>query len=110
MVPRPLSGGAGGRPPPRRGAALPMLHVEHPNLSGPGRLLKAVMDRLSALTLLVLLAPVLSAVALAIRLTSPGPVLFRPVRVGKEGREFVMYKFRTMIADAPARLAEVPHL
>src|SRR5207248_1186828 len=81
---------------------LPMLHVEHPNLSGPSRLLKAVVDRLSAFTLLVLLMPVLAGIAFAVRLTSPGPVLFRQVRVGKDGREFVMYKFRTMYADAAA--------
>jgi exopolysaccharide biosynthesis polyprenyl glycosylphosphotransferase len=101
---------AGGRTTIRPVDGLPMLHVEHPNLSGPGRLVKAVMDRLSALTLLVLLTPVLVGIALAVRLTSPGPVLFRQVRVGKDGREFVMYKFRTMYADAPARLAEVRHL
>src|SRR3989440_2323416 len=101
---------AGGRTTIRPVDGLPMLHVEHPNLSAPGPLLKAVMDRLSALTLLVLLTPVLAGIALAVRLTSPGPVLFRQVRVGKDGREFVMYKFRTMYADAPARLAEVPHL
>jgi exopolysaccharide biosynthesis polyprenyl glycosylphosphotransferase len=101
---------AGGRTTIRPVDGLPMLHVEHPNLSGPGRLVKAVMDRLSALTLLVLLTPVLAGIALAVRLTSPGPVLFRQVRVGKDGREFVMYKFRSMYADAPARLAEVRKL
>jgi lipopolysaccharide/colanic/teichoic acid biosynthesis glycosyltransferase len=58
----------------------------------------------------MLFSPVLAGTALAIKLTSPGPVLFRQVRVGKDGRDFVMYKFRTMYADAAARLAEVRHL
>ncbi len=101
---------AGGRTTLRPVDGLPMLHVEHPNLSGPGRILKAALDRLAALLLLVLLAPVLAVLAVAVRCGSPGPVLFRQVRVGKDGREFVMYKFRTMHADAPARLAELRHL
>jgi lipopolysaccharide/colanic/teichoic acid biosynthesis glycosyltransferase len=72
--------------------------------------MKAAMDRLGALTMLMLLAPLLAALSVAVAWTSPGPVLFRQVRVGKDGREFVMYKFRTMFVDAPARLAEVRHL
>jgi exopolysaccharide biosynthesis polyprenyl glycosylphosphotransferase len=101
---------AGGRTTVRPVDGLPMLHVEHPNLSGPSRFLKAAMDRLGALALLVALSPVLVALAVAVAWTSPGPVLFRQVRVGKDGREFVMYKFRTMYLDAPARLAEIRHL
>ncbi|OLB77961.1 MAG: UDP-phosphate galactose phosphotransferase, partial [Actinobacteria bacterium 13_2_20CM_2_71_6] len=101
---------AGGRTTIRPVDGLPMLHVEHPNLSGPGRIVKAAMDRLGALALLVMLAPVLAVLAVAVTWGSPGPVLFRQVRVGKDGREFVMYKFRTMYADAPARLAEIRHL
>jgi exopolysaccharide biosynthesis polyprenyl glycosylphosphotransferase len=89
---------------------LPMLHVEHPRLAGGARAVKAVVDRLGAAALLVLLAPVLAAVALCIRAGSPGPVLFRQVRVGKDGREFVMHKFRTMYLDAEARLAAIRHL
>jgi lipopolysaccharide/colanic/teichoic acid biosynthesis glycosyltransferase len=48
--------------------------------------------------------------ALAVRASSPGSVLFRQRRVGREGREFTMLKFRTMVADAEERLAEVEHL
>jgi lipopolysaccharide/colanic/teichoic acid biosynthesis glycosyltransferase len=58
--------------------------------------LKSVLDRVSAGVLLFLLAPVLLAIAVAIKLSSPGPVLFRQVRVGKFGKPFVLYKFRTM--------------
>jgi exopolysaccharide biosynthesis polyprenyl glycosylphosphotransferase len=101
---------AGGRTTIRPVDGLPMLHVEHPNLSGGSRLLKAVVDRLGAAVLLLFGAPLLVAVACAVGRGTPGPVLFRQVRVGKNGREFIMYKFRTMYLDAEARLAEVRHL
>jgi lipopolysaccharide/colanic/teichoic acid biosynthesis glycosyltransferase len=54
--------------------------------------------------LLVALAPVLLACALAVRLDSPGPVLFRQRRVGRDGRAFTIHKFRSMVADAERRL------
>jgi exopolysaccharide biosynthesis polyprenyl glycosylphosphotransferase len=89
---------------------LPMLHVEHPTLVGARRMVKTVFDRVGTLLLLAGLAPVLAILALAVRMDSSGPVLFRQVRVGKDGREFVMFKFRTMHTDAEARLAELRHL
>ena len=64
---------------------------------------KRVFDVLFSATVLLLLAPLLLAVALWIRLDSPGPALFRQVRVGRGGREFRILKFRTMHVDAPAR-------
>lgn len=85
-------------------AELPLLHVEEPELSGGRRLLKGIFDRTIALVVLVLVLPVLAAVAVAVRLSSPGTVLFRQVRVGKDGRPFMMYKFRSMYADAETRL------
>ena len=60
------------------------------------RAVKAGLDRLLAASGLLLLAPVLVMVALAIRLTSPGPALFVQTRVGRDGRPFRMIKFRTM--------------
>jgi exopolysaccharide biosynthesis polyprenyl glycosylphosphotransferase len=101
---------AGGRTTIRPFDGLPMLHVEHPRLHGGVRLLKELFDRIGALLLLALLAPLLIAVALCVRLTSRGPVLFRQVRVGRDGREFRIYKFRSMYVDAEARLAELRHL
>jgi exopolysaccharide biosynthesis polyprenyl glycosylphosphotransferase len=93
---------AGARTTIRPVDGLPMMHVEHPRL--------AAFDRLGAALLLLAGLPVLSALALAVRLGSPGPVLFPQVRVGKDGREFVMYKFRTMYPDAVARLIDIRHL
>lgn len=62
--------------------------------------MKRIMDIAGALLLLVLLSPLLLAVALAVKLTSPGPVLFRQQRCTLHGRIFTMLKFRTMVADA----------
>ncbi|MGH8882777.1 MAG: sugar transferase, partial [Stackebrandtia sp.] len=75
---------------------LPLLHVEEPTLAGVSWLVKNVLDRLVALGLLVLLSPVLIAIAIAIKVTSPGPVFFRQPRVGMEGKTFRCWKFRTM--------------
>ncbi len=61
---------------------------------------KRIIDLVGASILLVILAPLLAAVALAVRLTSPGPVIFRQERLGLHRRPFVVYKFRSMAADA----------
>jgi lipopolysaccharide/colanic/teichoic acid biosynthesis glycosyltransferase len=58
--------------------------------------LRRVIDVVVSAVALVVLAPLLAVVALAVRLTSPGPVLFRQTRVGQAGRPFVLLKFRTM--------------
>ena len=88
---------------------LPMLHVEHPRLSGPRWVVKALFDRLGAAFALLLLAPVLAGCALAIKLdrNAPGPVLFKQIRVGRHGRPFAIWKFRTMRCDAEDLLAEL---
>ncbi|MGQ9455882.1 MAG: sugar transferase [Armatimonadota bacterium] len=58
--------------------------------------MKRVLDVIAALIGLILAAPLAAIIAVLIKLTSPGPVLFKQVRVGKDGREFVLYKFRSM--------------
>jgi exopolysaccharide biosynthesis polyprenyl glycosylphosphotransferase len=68
-------------------------------------LLKRLFDILASAVLLVLLLPVFVGVALAIRLESPGAILFRQTRVGRWGKLFTMWKFRSMYADAEARKA-----
>jgi exopolysaccharide biosynthesis polyprenyl glycosylphosphotransferase len=81
---------------------LPLLHVDEPQLAGGRRMAKALLDRLVALVSLIVLSPLLLTIALAIRLTSPGPAIFRQTRAGWHGREFTMWKFRTMVRDAEA--------
>jgi lipopolysaccharide/colanic/teichoic acid biosynthesis glycosyltransferase len=72
--------------------------------AGPGARVKRAVDLVGAVVGLVVLAPVLLAIALLIRLESPGRVLFRQVRRGHRGRPFRILKFRTMVADAERRL------
>ena len=83
---------------------LPMMHVEHPRLDGARRLVKAMFDVFVAALLLVVLAPVILAVAAVIRLDTGGPVFFRQMRVGRGGELFRIYKFRTMHVDAERRV------
>jgi lipopolysaccharide/colanic/teichoic acid biosynthesis glycosyltransferase len=66
-------------------------------------MLKRTFDLLASLVGLALLAPFGLLVALAIKLDSRGPVFFRQTRIGQAFRPFAIYKFRTMVADAPAR-------
>lgn len=84
---------------------LPLMHVDAPRFEGGRYALKNALDRVTALVGLVLLAIPMAIVALAIRLESPGPVLFRQVRVGVDHRLFTMLKFRSMYVDAEERLA-----
>jgi exopolysaccharide biosynthesis polyprenyl glycosylphosphotransferase len=84
---------------------LPLLYVEEPTLSGVAWLFKNLLDRVVAAVGLVLLAPVLVAVGVAIKLTDPGPVFFRQSRVGREGKIFRVWKYRTMYVDAEERRA-----
>jgi exopolysaccharide biosynthesis polyprenyl glycosylphosphotransferase len=94
----------------RPAAGLPLLHLEAPELGGGRRLLKACGDRISAVLGIIFLLPVFAAIALAVRIDSAGPIVFRQSRVGLDGQEFTMFKFRSMHADAEARLAEIAHL
>ena len=82
---------------------LPLLHIAQPELTGPRKALKGGFDRLLALVLTVLLLPVLVAVAVVVKLSGPGPVLFKQRRIGLDGEPFTCYKFRTMVVDAEAR-------
>ncbi len=88
-------------------AAVPLLHVEEPELTGTRRALKDVTDRLGAAVLIALFSPLLLGLAVAVAVTSRGPVIFRQTRVGRHGEPFTMFKFRSMHVDAEARLAEL---
>ena len=71
---------------------------------------KRILDFLLALVALTVVTPVMLLVALLIRVTSPGPVLFAQKRVGHNKREFLIYKFRTMVADAERKMQDLEHL
>lgn len=73
-------------------------------------LVKRGIDIALASVSLVVLSPLFALAALLIKLTSPGPVIFRQVRCGLNGRTFTCYKFRSMVRDAEERLHEVRHL
>ncbi|MFJ8862491.1 sugar transferase [Streptomyces sp. NPDC102451] len=98
-----LSGVAAARVRPASAAGLTLLHVAPPLRRGPQAVLKTVVDRAGAALGLLVLAPLFLAVALAVRLSSPGPVFHRQTRHGRHNRPFTMWKFRTMVADAESR-------
>ncbi|TDO69687.1 Undecaprenyl-phosphate galactose phosphotransferase WbaP/exopolysaccharide biosynthesis polyprenyl glycosylphosphotransferase [Kribbella sp. VKM Ac-2571] len=88
-------------------AGLSLLHLERPSVSGGPHLMKAVFDRVVALGIVAVLSPLLIGLALAVKLSSSGPVLFRQQRVGRAGAEFTMLKFRSMYVDAEQRLSDL---
>ncbi|MET7820115.1 sugar transferase [Micromonospora zamorensis] len=88
-------------------AGLPLIHVEAPEFRGARKLVKGLVDRSVSSLVLALLLPLIAFIALAIKVDSRGPVLFRQVRVGRGGQEFGVFKFRTMVVNADAMLAEL---
>lgn len=85
-------------------AGMALLHVETPRFERGQRAVKRTFDIMLSAILLVLLSPVLLAIAIAVKCSSPGPILFRQQRVGRDGRIFTMLKFRSMVADAEDQL------
>ncbi|MBL0748500.1 exopolysaccharide biosynthesis polyprenyl glycosylphosphotransferase [Nocardioides baculatus] len=79
---------------------LHLVHVAPAALRGPRRWVKEVVERCAATVGLALALPALLAVGAAVRLQSPGPALYRQVRVGRDGQVFTMYKFRSMTVSA----------
>ncbi|WP_380174135.1 sugar transferase [Kineococcus sp. DHX-1] len=88
-------------------SGLPLLHVDRPELRGIRHAGKALFDRGSAALGLLLLSPLFLLVAIAIKVDDPGPVFFRQTRVGRDGREFSMVKFRSMVTDAEKLLIDL---
>jgi exopolysaccharide biosynthesis polyprenyl glycosylphosphotransferase len=97
---------AGPRTTIRPTAGLSLLHVDHPQLDGFRLALKGLFDRAVAAAALLTFAPVFTVLAVAIWLDDRGPALFTQIRVGKDGRTFRMYKFRTMAVNAEQRHPE----
>jgi len=81
-------------------AGIPMIDLRAPALNDVQRLTKRVFDLTVGSILTICALPVMGLVALAIKLDSPGPVLFRQQRIGENGKPFIMLKFRSMVAHA----------
>jgi FlaA1/EpsC-like NDP-sugar epimerase len=80
--------------------SFPLIGLRDPVIRGLPRMIKRAFDVIVSLLLVIITAPLMLAAAIAIRLNSPGPLLFRQIRVGENGKPFEMLKFRTMVADA----------
>jgi exopolysaccharide biosynthesis polyprenyl glycosylphosphotransferase len=91
-------------------AGVPLLYVRRTGMDRAQRTMKRAIDVVGSLLGLIVLSPALAAVALWIRRDSVGPVFFKQVRVGRDGRAFNCWKYRTMNADAEAKRAELEHL
>ncbi|WP_260980484.1 sugar transferase [Microbacterium paludicola] len=98
---------AGPRIQTRPVAGLPLIHVETPRFTSGQRVVKRLMDVLGASVGIVLVSPALLLLAALIRMSSPGPILFRQTRVGLHGQEFEMLKFRSMVTDAEKLLRDL---
>jgi exopolysaccharide biosynthesis polyprenyl glycosylphosphotransferase len=86
-------------------AGLPLIHVETPRFTPGQRIAKRSLDLVLSGLLIVLLSPVLLALAIAVRFSSDGPILFTQTRIGHNGRPFRMFKFRSMVPNAEDQLA-----
>ncbi|MDC0767231.1 exopolysaccharide biosynthesis polyprenyl glycosylphosphotransferase [Streptomyces sp. HD] len=91
-------------------AGVPLLQLRAPRLSTRSRVPKELTDRLLALLGILLLAPLMAAIAVWVRLDSPGPSLFRERRIGRDGREFTLLKFRSMHRGAERLKPGLAHL
>jgi exopolysaccharide biosynthesis polyprenyl glycosylphosphotransferase len=91
-------------------AGLPLIQVAKPRYDGAKGFQKRAFDVCFSLFALAVALPVMLVAAVAIKLTSKGPVFYRCERIGLDGKPFRMIKFRSMVVDADHRLAEVAHL
>ncbi len=80
-------------------AGIPVVNISYSAIDGANRVVKAMEDYVLASLLLVLASPAMLLIAIGVKLSSPGPILYRQTRVGWNGKEFTMLKFRTMPVD-----------
>ncbi len=78
-------------------AGFPVMNLSGTPMVGVNRLVKGLEDRVLALLILLLISPLMLLIALGVKLTSPGPVLFKQKRLGWDGQPFKVYKFRSMV-------------
>lgn len=88
-------------------AGLPLMHVETPRYTGLRAAMKRTFDIIGSLLIIAILVLPMLIVAVMVKVTSPGPVLFKQQRVGLDGQEFQMWKFRSMRRDAEQLLAQL---
>jgi len=88
-------------------AGLPLIHVETPRFEGRNFFTKRAFDIIVSAVLIIVLSPFLVLIAMAVRLSTPGDVLFRQERVGINGTHFNMLKFRSMVTNAEALLVDL---
>lgn len=88
-------------------AGLPLIHVEKPQYSGTKKIQKLAFDYFVSLSVLLCALPVMLVAAVAIKLTSRGPVFYRSERIGLEGQPFQMVKFRTMVDGADKQVTNL---
>ncbi len=81
-------------------AGIPMIGTRKISISGLNRIIKRALDLVISVTVLIVSLPLLGLIALMIKLESAGTVLFKQERIGKNGQRFIMYKFRSMVAEA----------
>jgi exopolysaccharide biosynthesis polyprenyl glycosylphosphotransferase len=79
-------------------------------LERSSRVVKRAFDVIASSLVIIVLSPVLIALSIAIKLDTPGPVMFRQLRIGRNGKPFDVFKFRSMVSDADERKAEFMHL
>jgi exopolysaccharide biosynthesis polyprenyl glycosylphosphotransferase len=91
-------------------AGVPMIGVKEVSISGLNQVVKRTIDLVFAGLVLVIGAPLMALVALMIKMESPGPVLFRQERVGRNGRCFTVFKFRSMVEGAEEQQAALQEL
>jgi exopolysaccharide biosynthesis polyprenyl glycosylphosphotransferase len=91
-------------------AGVPMIGIKEVSISGLNQVVKRTIDLVFSALVLVLTAPLMALIVLAIKLESPGPILFKQERVGRNGHRFTVYKFRSMVEGAEEQKVALLHL
>ena len=105
-----LYDGLGSKAPIEYLGHVPIMSFCHQSVPTVGLLIKRCIDMIVAIIALIVLLPILLVTALVVKFSSPGPILYRSTRVGKKGRDFICYKFRTMVANAEQLRDSLHHL
>jgi exopolysaccharide biosynthesis polyprenyl glycosylphosphotransferase len=102
--------GMGWRSPIEYIGEFPTIPLHRGHVPEVGLLLKRVLDLVFSSLVIILLAPLVALIAIAIKLDSPGPIFYHSERIGKKGRVFRLTKFRTMVRDADKRRSDFMHM